>query len=97
MNKIFLRKINQPMMTNSLYLYLAHFSDYIFSILILPFVARILGPKELGYIALSQTFGVFLLLFMDFGFSLTASREVARLKKQKDKLTKYIETKIGIN
>jgi polysaccharide transporter, PST family len=90
MNKIFLRKINQPMMTNSLYLYLAHFSDYIFSILILPFVARILGPKELGYIALSQTFGVFLLLFMDFGFSLTASREVARLKKQKDKLTKYI-------
>lgn len=90
MNKILLRKINQPMMTNSLYLYLAHFSDYIFSILILPFVARILGPEELGYIALSQTFGVFLLLFMDFGFSLTASREVARLKRQKDKLAKYI-------
>jgi PST family polysaccharide transporter len=78
------------MLKNSFYLYLSHFADYLFSILILPFIARILGPNELGHVVLAQTFGLLILIIMEFGFSLTATREVAILKDQKEALNKYL-------
>lgn len=90
MIKVLLKRMNNPLMANSFYLYVAHFADYFFSILILPFIARILGPEELGNLVLAQTFGLFLLLIMEFGFSLTATREVAILKNKKEELANYI-------
>ena len=90
MNQNAFEKSRHPIVVNSFYLYLSHFADFILSILILPFIARILGPAELGYVALAQTFGLFLLLIMEFGFSLTATREIAVIKNNKEKLTNYI-------
>ena len=90
MSKTLFKKIRHPLVANSFYLYIAHFADYIFSLLILPFIARILGPEELGYVATAQIFGLLLLLIMEFGFSLTATREVSKLKEKKALLTKYI-------
>ncbi len=78
------------MLKNSFYLYLSHFADYLFSILLLPFIARILGPNELGYVVLAQTFGLLILIVMEFGFSLTATREVAILKNEKEGLDNYL-------
>ena len=85
-----LKKIHKSLMINSLYLYLSHFSDYLLSILILPFIARLLGPKELGYLLLAQTFGLFLLLIMEFGFSLSVTREIAKIKDKPKDLKKYL-------
>jgi len=90
MAKKLFNKMKQPMLENSFYLYLSHFADYLFSILILPFIARILGPNELGHLLLAQTFGLLILIIMEFGFSLTATREVALLKNQKEALVKYL-------
>ena len=59
--------------------------------MILPFIARKLGPQSLGEVALAQTFGIFCLLFMEFGFSLTATRKVATLRENKEKLRSFIE------
>lgn len=79
-----------PVLKNSFYLYISHFADYLFSILILPFIARILGPNEFGNVVFAQTFGLLILIIMEFGFSLTATREVALLKKEKEALVKYL-------
>ena len=86
----FYSKINKSIVKNSFYLYLGHFADYLLSLLILPLIAGILGPKELGYVLFSQTFSLFLLLIMEFGFSLTATRKIAKLKTDKTVLKKYI-------
>ena len=86
----FYSKINKSIVKNSFYLYVGHFADYLLSLLILPLIARILGPKELGYVLFSQTFSLFLLIIMEFGFSLTATRKIAKIKKQKTVLKKYI-------
>ena len=75
-----LSKIRHPLVANSFYLYVAHFADYLLALIILPFIARVLGPEELGYVGLAQTFGIFILLIMEFGFPLTATRKVAREK-----------------
>ena len=81
-----LSKIRHPLVANSFYLYLAHFADYLLALIILPFIARVLGPEELGYIGLAQTFGIFILLIMEFGFPLMATREVAREKNNPENI-----------
>jgi len=81
-----LSKIRHPLVANSFYLYLAHFSDYLLALFILPFIARVLGPEELGYVGLAQTFGIFILLIMEFGFPLMATREVAREKNNPENI-----------
>lgn len=82
-------KIRHPLVTNSFYLYLAQFADYGISLIALPFIARTLGPGELGHLALAQTFGIFVLLFMDFGFSISATRDIAKIKNDSKSLKKY--------
>ncbi len=75
---------------NSFYLYISNFSDYFISLLILPFIARKLGPEELGLVAFSQLFSILQLLFMNFGLELTATRKIAKIKNEKQALKRFI-------
>ena len=86
-----LSKNHKPLIANSFYLYLANFADYLLALLILPFIARALGPEQLGYVGLAQTFGIFILLIMDFGFPLMATRQVAIDKDNSERITHLIE------
>jgi len=79
------------LINNSFYLYLSHFADYILTLFLLPFIARTIGPVELGKIGLAQTFGLLIILFMEFGSSLMATREVARIKDNQSILKEFIE------
>tara|TARA_Y100000590_G_scaffold272651_1_gene306117 strand:- start:9985 stop:11229 length:1245 start_codon:yes stop_codon:yes gene_type:complete len=85
-----LQRIRHPLVANSFYLYLSHFADYLLGLFILPFLARVLGAEELGRIGLAQTFGIFSVLFMEFGFPLMATRQVARVKNNFSKLELFI-------
>jgi PST family polysaccharide transporter len=85
-----LSKIRHPLVANSFYLYMAYFADYLLALIILPFIARVLGPEELGYLGLVQTFGLFILLIMEFGFPLMATREIAKNKNDQVKTKKLI-------
>lgn len=60
--------------------------------ILLPFIARVLGPLEIGRIGLAQTFGLFSLIIIEFGFSIYAVREVSRLKKNRKALHLFIAT-----
>ncbi len=90
MNSKVLSKLRHPLLTNSFYLYLAHFADYLLALIILPFIARVLGPEELGYVGLAQTFGIFILLIMEFGFPLMATREIAREKNNPENIKVFM-------
>ena len=85
-----LKRIRNPVVTNSFYLYLSHFADYLLGLFILPFIARTVGPEELGRIGLAQTFGIFIVLFMEFGFPLMATKKVAIEKNNIDKLKLFM-------
>ena len=78
-------RISNPLVTNSFYLYMAHFADYLLLLLVLPFIARALGPIALGNIGLAQTFGLLVMLSLEFGFSITATRTVALNRNDKSK------------
>ena len=91
MHSNFFKKTKNSLLTNSFYLYLSHFSDYLLTFFLLPFIARTIGAIEFGKIGLTQTFGLLVILFMEFGSSLVATREVARIKDNQLALKEFIE------
>ncbi len=72
-----LKKIKHPLLTNSLFLYLSNFADFFLIIIILPFVARVFGPAILGEVGLAQSIGLIFLVFLEFGFGVTATKIIA--------------------
>ncbi len=91
MNSNLFIKDKNTFINNSFYLYLSHFSDYILALFLLPFIARTIGAIEFGEISLAQTFGLSIILFMEFGSTLIATRKVARIKERKSRLKDFIE------
>ena len=91
MNLDFFNRTKSSLVNNSFYLYLSHFADYILTLFLLPFIARAIGAIELGKIGLTQTFGLVIILFMEFGSSLMATREVAKIKDDQIILKKFVE------
>ena len=43
-----------------------------------PYLARVLGPSGWGKVAFVQALGDGMVLFLEFGFNLSATREIAR-------------------
>tara|TARA_Y100000741_G_scaffold362045_1_gene347094 strand:+ start:1089 stop:2336 length:1248 start_codon:yes stop_codon:yes gene_type:complete len=88
---MFLNSRNQKsLITNSFYLYLSHFADYLLALFFLPFIATKLGAFEFGKIGVLQTFGILIVLVMEFGSTLIATREVARLRDNKKELKTFV-------
>jgi len=59
-------------------LYVAQTANVILPLVTVPFLARALGAHEWGAIALAQACAAWLALVIDYGFSITATRDVAR-------------------
>lgn len=70
--------LGSPLGRNIFYLYLAQGANYLFPLLLLPYLSRILKPEGFGVFAAGQAFGVALIYLLEYGFSLVATREVAR-------------------
>ena len=86
----YVNNIHNSFLTNSFYLYLSYFSDYLLALFFLPFIATRLGTTNFGQIALAQAFGVFMVLFFEFGSSVMATREVSIIKENKISLKFFI-------
>ena len=55
--------------------------NLIISFITLPYLLRILGPDKFGAIAFAQTIMNYGNLFVDYGFNLTAPRDIAKCDK----------------
>lgn len=82
--------MKQSFLKNTTYLYASNFADYLLTIFFLPFIARIIGVVELGKIGLAQTFGILIILIMEFGSPIIAVQKVARTRDSKKNLKEYI-------
>ena len=70
-------RLKHPLLLNTSSYYLINFSDYFISLIILPFFARTILMEGIGLLGLANTLGVVCLLVMEYGFSLSATREIA--------------------
>lgn len=56
-------------------------AEYIISFITLPYLLRVLGPEKFGAIAFAQTIINYGNLLVDYGFNLTAPRDIAKCEK----------------
>jgi PST family polysaccharide transporter len=63
---------------NAAALYGIQFAGYIVPLVTLPYLARVLGPAGFGLLLFSQSFALWASLTVEYGFNLSATRDVAR-------------------
>lgn len=61
----------------------------------IPYLTRVLGPSSWGLLAFAQAFGGYLLVLIEYGFSLSATREIARFRDDRQKVCEVMSEVLG--
>lgn len=83
---LLLRGLKHPVGQNALALYGVQAARYILPLITIPYLARILGPSGFGLVVFSQSFAVWLTLILDYGFNLSATRDIARNQGNREQI-----------
>src|SRR5690625_3611967 len=66
------------------YLMLLQFASYLFPLLTIPYLARVLGVERIGDIAFAAAIILWFKTVTEWGFNYTATRDIARCRESKD-------------
>ena len=81
-------KDGKVLMENFAYLSLLQIAGYIFPLITLPYLARVIGVDSFGKIAFAGAIIGWFHTVSDWGFNYTATRDVAQNRDDKDKVSK---------
>jgi polysaccharide transporter, PST family len=80
---------------NALSLYGVQIAGYVLPLVTIPYLARVLGATGWGLLAFTQAFGSYWTVLGEYGFSLSATREVAYHRDNREKLTDILAGVLG--
>lgn len=70
-------KSNKKFYLNTIMPYIMTFAQYVFPMITFPYLTRILEPDLYGIITYMTSIVVYFQIFVDFGFNLSATKEIA--------------------
>lgn len=76
------------LLENYLSLSVLQVTNYLLPLMTFPYLTRVLGAEEFGLLAFAQAFIQYFIVFTDYGFGLSATREIALCRDNKDKMSK---------
>lgn len=68
--------------------------NYIVPLLVLPYLMKVLGAEKFGYIGFSLSVAQYLMLLVDFGFNLSATKRIALAKDNPAELNKIFSATV---
>lgn len=72
------RVLDRRVLKNASVLYLSQLANYVFPVVTVPYLARVLGPDAWGTVFFIQAIGLYVMLVVDYAFDSSATREVAQ-------------------
>ena len=81
-------KEGKTVFANFGYLSLLQIAGYVFPLITMPYLARVIGADGFGKIAFASAIVVWIQTISDWGFTMTATRDVAQNRNNKEKVSK---------
>ena len=78
--------LRHPVASNAMALWLAQVAATLIPLLTLPILARELGASQLGLVIFVQSFSFLLTVVLEYGFTMSVVRDVARLREDREAL-----------
>ena len=73
--------------TNFSWLVVSQIAGYIFPLITIPYLAKVIGPEGFGVIAFALAIITWVQTIVDWGFNFTATRDVAQCRDNKEKVS----------
>jgi PST family polysaccharide transporter len=95
-NRAGFRRIrNSTVAHNALAMLGTQVATYAFPLATIPYLARVLGPVHWGLVAFAQALGLYLSRVVEFGFSLSATRRIARCRDDMEQMEQIVAGVLG--
>lgn len=98
-NNIFIEKYNRfknsKLVENFFYLTGLQVFNYLLPLITLPYLIKVLQPEKYGLTVYAQTVMMYFIVFIDYGFNLTATRKISLLKNENKSITEVFNSVIS--
>ena len=84
----FCRKDNKILAQNFIFLSLMQIAGFVFPLITLPYLAKVVGADGLGRVAFASAINVWMQTIADWGFNYTATRELAMNRDDREKVNR---------